>query len=132
MKFLLDTCSVSDYLRGVDPVVQRLQKAKPSEVAISTVTVMELRYGATRRQSPKLTAAVEAFLNGIHILAFDAESAERAGVMRATMEKKGHSIALADCQIAGTALAHGLTLVTSDGDLKRVPNLKTVDWRPAR
>lgn len=132
MKFLLDTCSVSDYLRGVDPVVQRLQKAKPSEVAISTVTVMELRYGATRRQSPKLTTAVEAFLNGIHILAFDAESAERAGVMRATMEKKGHSIALADCQIAGTALAHGLTLVTSDGDLKRVPNLKTVDWRPAR
>lgn len=132
MKFLLDTCSVSDYLRGVDPVVQRLQKAKPSEVAISTVTVMELRYGATRRQSPKLTTAVEAFLNGIHILAFDAESAERAGVMRATMEKKGHSIALADCQIAATALAHGLTLVTSDGDLKRVPNLKTVDWRPAR
>ncbi len=40
MKFLLDTCTVSDYLRGVDPVVRRIQKAKPSELAISAVTAM--------------------------------------------------------------------------------------------
>jgi tRNA(fMet)-specific endonuclease VapC len=90
---------------------------------------MELRYGATRRQSPKLTASVEAFLSGISILTFDAEAAERAGVLRAKMEAKGLSIALADCQIAGTALAYELTLVTHDKDLMRVPDLKVVDWR---
>ncbi len=129
MKFLLDTCAVSDYLRGVDSVVQRIQKVRPSDVAISSVTVMELRYGATRRQSPKLTASVEAFLSGISILTFDAEAAERAGVLRAKMEAKGLSIALADCQIAGTALAYELTLVTHDKDLMRVPDLKVVDWR---
>jgi len=111
VKFLLDTCAVSDYLRGVDSVVQRIQKVRPSDVAISAVTVMELRYGATRRQSPKLTASVDAFLSGISILTFDAEAAERAGVVRAKMETKGLSIALADCQIAGTALAYDLTLV---------------------
>ena len=129
MKFLLDTCAVSDYLRGVDSVVQRIQKVRPSDVTISAVTVMELRYGATRRQSPKLTASVEAFLSGISILTFDAEAAERAGVLRAKMEAKGLSIALADCQIAGTALAYELTLVTHDKDLMRVPDLKVVDWR---
>ena len=129
MKFLLDTCAVSDYLRGVEPVVQRIQKVRPSDVGISAVTVMELRYGATRRQSPKLTASVEAFLNGISILTFDAEAAERAGVVRAKMETKDLSIALADCQIAGTALAYDLTLVTHDKDLMRVPDLKVVDWR---
>lgn len=132
MKILLNTCAASDYLRGVEPVVQRIQKAKPSDVAISAVTVMELRYGATRRQSPRLTASVEAFLNGITILPFDAEAAERAGVLRATMEAKGHGIALADCQIAATALAFGLTLISNDGDLKRVPGLKVVDWRGGR
>ena len=132
MRILLDTCAASDYLRGVEPVVQRIQKAKPSDVAISAVTVMELRYGATRRQSPKLTASVEAFLNGITILPFDAEAAERAGVLRATMEAKGHGIALADCQIAATALAFGLTLISNYGDLKRVPGLKVVDWRGGR
>ena len=129
MKFLLDTCAVSDYLRGVDSVVQRIQKVRPSDVAISAVTVMELRYGATRRQSPKLTASVDAFLSGISVLTFDAEAAERAGVVRAKMETKGLSIALADCQIAGTALAYDLTLVTHDKDLMRVPDLKMVDWR---
>ena len=129
MKFLLDTCAVSDYLRGVDSVVQRIQKVRPSDVAISAVTVMELRYGATRRQSPKLTASVDAFLSGISVLTFDAEAAERAGVLRAKMETKGLSIALADCQIAGTALAYDLTLVTHDKDLMRVPDLKVVDWR---
>ena len=129
MKFLLDTCAVSDYLRGVDSVVQRIQKVRPSDVAISAVTVMELRYGATRRQSPKLTASVDAFLSGISILTFDAEAAERAGVVRAKMETKDLSIALADCQIAGTALAYDLTLVTHDKDLMRVPDLKVVDWR---
>jgi tRNA(fMet)-specific endonuclease VapC len=90
---------------------------------------MELRYGAARRQSPKLTASVEAFLSGISILTFDAEAAARAGVLRASMETKGYSIALTDCQIAGTALAYDLTLVTNDSDLLRVPGLKVADWR---
>jgi len=48
------------------------------------------------------------------------------------METKGLTIALADCQIAGSALAHRLTLVTNDSDLKRVPGLKVVDWRTGR
>ncbi|MCC7373620.1 MAG: type II toxin-antitoxin system VapC family toxin [Verrucomicrobiales bacterium] len=132
MKILLDTCTVSDYLRGLEPVVRRIQKSKPSDLAISAVTVLELRYGAARRQSAKLTAAVDGFLNGITILPFDSDAAEQAGVLRAAMEAKGHGIALADCQIAGTAQACGLTLVTHDGDLKRVPGLKVVDWRSVR
>lgn len=42
---------------------------------------------------------------------------------------KGHGIALADGQIAATAPACGLTLVSSDGDLRRVPGLQVVDLR---
>ena len=129
MKFLLDTSAVSTYLRGVEPVVQRIQRVRPSNVAVCAITVMKLRYGATRRQSPKLTASVEAFLSDISILTFDAGTAERAGGLRASIESKGLSIALADCHIAGTALVYDLTLVTHDKDLMRVPDLKVVDWR---
>jgi len=132
MKYPLDTCTVSDYLRGVDSVVKRLQKSKPSEVAISAVTAVELRYGAACRQSPKLTASVEAVLADITILNINADVAEHAGFLRANMETKGRTIALADCQIAGSALAHSLALVTNDRDLKRVPGLKVVDWRTGR
>ena len=129
MKFLLDTSAVSAYLRGVEPVVQRIQRVRPSNVAVSAITVMELRYGATLRQSPKLTASVEAFLSDISILTFDAGTAERVGVLRASIESKGLSIALADCHIAGTALVYDLTLMTHDSDLLRVPGLKVANWR---
>ena len=129
MKFLLDTSAVSAYLRGVEPVVQRIQRVRPSNVAVSAITVMELRYGATRRQSPKLTASVEAFLSDISILTFDAGTAERVGVLRASIESKGLSIALADCHIAGTALVYDLTLVPHDSDLLRLSGLKVADWR---
>lgn len=132
MRFLLNTCAVSDYLRGIDPLVRRIQEANPSDLAISAVTVMELRYGSRRRRSPRLSAAVEAFVNGITVLAFDADAAQSAGDLRASMEAKGLGITLADCQIAATAMASGRTLVTNDGDLRRVPGLKVVDWRAGR
>ena len=108
MKFLLDTSAVSAYLGSVEPVVQRIQRVRPSNVAVSAITVMELRYGATLRQSPKLIASVEAFLSDISILTFDAGTAERVGVLRASIESKGLSIALAGFQIAGTALVPSL------------------------
>jgi tRNA(fMet)-specific endonuclease VapC len=127
--YLLDTNVVSDYLRGIESVVANVQQAKPSDLAISAVTVMELRYGAKRRQSAKLTAAVDAFINGVTIVAFDADAGEQAELLRAAMEAKGIAIALADCQIAATAITMGLTLVSNDADLKRVPKLTVKDWR---
>lgn len=129
MKYLLDTNVVSDYLCGVESVVKKIQKAKPSDLAISAVTVMELRYGAVRRQSARLTAAIEAIIGGVTVVAFDAEAGDRAGLLRADMESQGIAVALADCQIAATAQAMGLTLISNDADLKRVPKLKVQDWR---
>jgi len=49
-----------------------------------------------------------------------------------TMEAEGHGISKTDCQIAATALACGLTLVSNDGELRRVPGLKVVDWQAVR
>ncbi len=133
MIFLLDTNSVSYYLRGVPTVVARVQARQPRELAVSAVTVMELRYGAARRRVPKLTAAVEAVLRALQVLPFDASAAGRAGELRAALEARGISLSLADCQIAGQALATGATLVSSDAAFRRVPGLPVEDWsRPAK
>ena len=129
MKYLLDTTVVSDYLRGAASVVQKIQKARPSDLAISAVTVMELRYGAARRQSATLSAAVETFIANITVVAFDHASGNHAGTLRAAMEAMGITITLADCQIAATAQTMGLTLVSNDGTLKQVPKLRVQDWR---
>ncbi len=128
MIFLLDTNTVSYYLRGVPPVVARIQARQPRELAISAVTVMELRYGAARRRSPKLTAAVDAVLRALPVLPFDAEAGERAGAVRAALEDRGIGLSLADSQIAGQALATGATLVSSDAAFRRVPGLAVRDW----
>jgi len=53
VKFLLDTSAVSTYLRGVEPVVQRIQRVRPSNVAVSAITVMELRYGSRQNSLPR-------------------------------------------------------------------------------
>lgn len=131
MTFLLDTNSVSYYLRGVAPLVKRVQAHKPRELAISAVTVMELRYGAARRRAPQLTEAIDAVLKALPILPFDAAAAERAGAVRAALEAKGIALGLADSQIAGQALVTGATLVSSDAAFRRVPGLTVRDWSKA-
>ncbi|MCL4819812.1 MAG: PIN domain-containing protein [Vicinamibacteria bacterium] len=128
MRFLLDTNTVSDYLRGNAQVVKRIQAHLPRDLAISAVTVMELRYGGARRRSARLTAAIDAVLGPLTVLPFDAVAAERAGVVRAALEARGVAPGLADSQIAGQALAAGVTLVSSDSAFRRVPGLTVRNW----
>lgn len=128
MKYLLDTNTVSYYLRGNPATVKHIQGQKPSALAISAVTAMELAYGAEKRQSPTLAAAVRGFLAGMQALPFEQEAARQAGVVRAELERAGIALALADSLIAGHALALGLQLVSSDAAFKRVPGLTVKDW----
>lgn len=128
MKYLLDTNTVSYYLRGNPATVKHIQGQKPSALAISAVTAMELAYGVEKRQSPTLAAAVRGFLAGMQVLPFEQEAARQAGVVRAELECAGIALALADSQIAGHALALGLQLVSTDAVFKRVPGLTVKDW----
>ncbi len=128
MSYLLDTNTVSYYLRGNPATVKHVQGHKPSALAISAITAMELAYGAHKPQSKILTAAVQGFLSGIEVLPFDQGAAEKAGAVRATLERAGITLSLADSQIAGHALVLGLTLISTDAAFKRVRGLTVKDW----
>ena len=128
MKFLLDTNTVSYYLRGTPATVKHVQGQKPSALAISAITAMELTYGAEKRRSKTLTAAIQGLLSGIQVLPFDQEAARRAGVVRAALERIGVPLSLADSQIAGHAMALDVTLVSTDAAFKRVRGLTVKDW----
>jgi tRNA(fMet)-specific endonuclease VapC len=128
MRFLLDTNTVSYYLRGVPATVKHVQGQKPSALAISAITAMELAYGTEKRQSATLTAAVQGFLSGVQVLPFDQDAARRAGVVRAALERIGVALTLADSQIAGHAMALDLTLISTDAAFKRVRGLTVKDW----
>jgi tRNA(fMet)-specific endonuclease VapC len=127
--YLLDTNTVSFYLRGVPAVVQRLRAEKPSDTAVSAITAFELRYGAMKRQSEKLTAAVEGFLSLVAILPFDGRVAARAGALKVDLETKGQPAGLPDLLIAAHALTLDLILVTNNTrDFARISGLKLIDW----
>ena len=45
MKYLLDTCVISDYVKGEPGTLKHIQRVKPSEIVISSITVMEIEFG---------------------------------------------------------------------------------------
>jgi tRNA(fMet)-specific endonuclease VapC len=45
MRYLLDTCVVSDFVKGEANTSQKLKSVSPEDIAVSAITSMELKYG---------------------------------------------------------------------------------------
>jgi tRNA(fMet)-specific endonuclease VapC len=131
--FALDTNTVSFLLRGEGRVAERLIEIDPAKVAIPTVVLHELRYGLLR-MSPAAAAArrrehLEQFIGCITILPLDERSAAEAAAIRVELERLGTPIGPFDVLIAGTARAHGATLVTHNTrEFGRIEGLVVEDW----
>jgi tRNA(fMet)-specific endonuclease VapC len=48
VKYLLDTNVLSDFVRGEKAVMARLRQEPPPQLAVSTITEMEVEYGLAR------------------------------------------------------------------------------------
>jgi tRNA(fMet)-specific endonuclease VapC len=133
IRYLLDTNTASYIIKGNVPAVrQRLLEVPMAQVAVSTVTEGELRYGVARRPDAKLlTTLVNEFLLRLTILPWDSEAAQEYGTLRASLEAKGRPMGNLDMMIAAQALASELVLVTNDQAFKRVGRLKIEDWTKA-
>lgn len=132
MNFLLDTCTVSDFVKGQACVLERIKAAHPRHLAVSALTRMEVAYGlALNPQRAVLLAPVlDAFFSVVPTLPFAEAEAQAAAGVRAALKEAGQPIGAYDVLIAGTALARGLILVTSNvGEFRRVRGLLVEDWR---
>lgn len=132
MRYLLDTCVLSDFARGQAAVMARIKGTSPEALAITTVTVMEVEYGLRLNATlaRKLRPVMEAFIESVQVLAYSEEDAHSTATVRAALKVKGRPIGAYDTLIAGCALARGLTLVTSNtGEFARVAGLLLQDWR---
>jgi tRNA(fMet)-specific endonuclease VapC len=128
-KFLLDTDTVSFALRGQGHVGQRIVEHRPSELAISSITLAELRYGAERRKSRKLHHLIDAFVSNVAVLPFDEDCAGRFGKLASDLVSRGAPIGDYDTLIAAHAMQLGLTLVTNNvKHFDRVAGLNTANW----
>jgi tRNA(fMet)-specific endonuclease VapC len=134
MRYLLDTCVISDFIKGEPGTTIKLKRTPPIEIAISTITVMELRYGLALnpQRALKIAPVIADILAAVTILPFGTIEAEQAAQIRAILKSQGQPIGAYDLLIAATALRYKLTMVTANQrEFERVPDLQTENWRQA-
>jgi tRNA(fMet)-specific endonuclease VapC len=132
MRFLLDTCVVSDFAQGQPQVLARVKAAAPEDLAASAITEMEVAYGLllNPRLASRLKPVMDAFFGAIRVLPYESAAAEATARARANLKQRGRPIGAYDVLIAGIALAHELILVTSNvREFRRVEGLRIEDWR---
>lgn len=130
LKYLLDTNIV------IYTMKKRLQQVKArfeqnnGRMAVSSVTVGELVFGAERSQHVERNLAdMEALISRLDVLAFESKAAYHFGQIRAALYQAGQPIGPYDMMIAGQARSLGLILVTNNTkEFKRVPGLIMEDW----
>jgi tRNA(fMet)-specific endonuclease VapC len=131
MKFLLDTTPCVVYLRGKNSLLlQRFQRHTAADVALCTVVLAELYYGADKSNNlARGRSAVDAFAGPYACLPFDHRAADVYAGIRVDLESRGLPIGGNDYLIAAIALANNLTLVTHNtGEFSRVIGLSLEDW----
>jgi tRNA(fMet)-specific endonuclease VapC len=93
---------------------------------------MEIDYGLflTAERARRVVPMLEAFFSVVATLPFDEADARAAAAIRAALKSRGRPIGAYDVLIAGTAVARGLVVVTSNLDeFERVSALQIENWR---
>jgi tRNA(fMet)-specific endonuclease VapC len=128
--FLLDTNIVSDLVRRPQGrVAAKIAEIGEQQVATSIIVAAELRYGAAKKGSPRLSAQLEAVLGALDVIAWEPPADAAYGDLRAALEKSGRLIGPNDLLIAAQSLALGMVLVTDNvGEFERVDGLKVENW----
>jgi predicted nucleic acid-binding protein len=115
---LIDTSAWIDFFRGRGPLAEDVDRAlEDGDAAICGPVQTELRRGLRSRRE---RAQVLLHLGGCQNLSQPADLWNEAGELGFALRPKGLAIKTLDLLIACYALAHGVPLLTSDGDFKLI------------
>jgi tRNA(fMet)-specific endonuclease VapC len=130
LKYMLDTNICIYTIKNKPSRVREQFTLHQGQLCISTITLMELHYGAEKSAAPQANAnIVESFAARLEILSFNPQAAMHAGQIRAELAKQGNPIGPYDTQIAGHARSLGLILVTANtSEFDRVAGLRVQNW----
>ena len=130
MRYLLDTNIVSDLIRNPQGrVTEHISKVGERRVCSSIIVAAELRYGALKRGSDRLSKRIEMVLASLEILPFEAPSDAVYGSLRFRLEQAGEIIGGNDLFIAAQAICLGHTVVTdNEREFGRIEGLRCENW----
>jgi len=131
MLYMLDTDICAFIARQRSPrVTDRFQSHRKGDLAMSVVTLGELRLGAEKSDRyPRTLKALELFVQVVPVIPLDPEVANFYAKVRLDLERRGKIIGANDLWIASHCLQLGLTLVTNnEREFRRIPNLPIENW----
>lgn len=127
---MLDTNIVIYTMKNKPAAVREAFSQNDGRMCISSITLMELVYGAERSSNPdRNLRSVENFAARLEVIALDSKAAQHAGQIRADLAGTGLPIGPYDQLIAGHARSLGLVLVTNNtSEFARVEGLRIENW----
>ena len=130
MRYLLDTNIVSDLVRKPQGrAAEHIRRVGELQVCTSIIVAAELRYGAAKKASARLARQLEAVLDVLEVLPFEAPADTAYAVIRTRLEQTGRPIGGNDLLIAAQAYALGYTIVTdNEGEFARIDGLIRENW----
>lgn len=131
MLYMLDT-NICGYIIRNKPefIKNKLKEIEVKhDIALSSIVVSELLYGAKKKDSEKLTKTVKQFIENFTILDFDKNASKEYANIRVSLENNGNIIGSNDLFIASHAKSLKAILVTNNvREFERVDNLKIENW----
>jgi tRNA(fMet)-specific endonuclease VapC len=129
-RFLLDTNILSHLVRRPQGQVAKcIEREGEHSICTSIVVASELRFGAQKLGSERLSRQLEAILEAIEVLPLEEPADLHYASIRWTFEQRGEPIGPNDLLIAAHALALESTLVTAnEREFSRVPGLQVANW----
>lgn len=141
MTILIDSNVIIGFLKGDESTINQVDElvSNLSPLFVSTISVYEVYLGIIANLYikdgkpslvPQLQSDYEQFLLKCGLLNFNREAAERAANIRAQSLGKGLSIKEKDCQIAGIAIAHGVSsvLTRDKNDFQKIKDLTGLEF----
>ncbi len=113
-----------------ESVLKNLNLHMDEGIAISVITLAELKHGVEASQYPEKNAiALNQFLSIVDILPFDDDAAAEYGKICATLRRQGTPIGVMDMLIAAHAKAKGLIIISNNvREFARVEGLELKNW----
>lgn len=130
LKYMLDTNICIFTIKNKPEHVRDAFNRHHGQLCMSSVSLMELIYGAENSSSPERNlAVVEGFSARLEVLPYDEMAATHTGQLRAELALNGTPIGPYDQLIAGHARSRGLIVVTNNRrEFDRVAGLRVEDW----
>ena len=129
-RFLLDTNILSDLVRNPQGrAAARIAEVGEGAICTSIIVAAELRFGAAKKGSERLTIQLDRILSAIDIQAFDAPADAAYARLRVQLEAAGSPIGGNDMLIAAQALATDCAMVTdNEREFVRISGLRVENW----